>query len=153
MQLVAPHKQYFMHFVPLTNVIDFNDAPVAEHLLSILASSYVMFGGLNGTQGGIGAMQKNAKRYGKDVTWKNATQSLLKQKIDQTNMDKIHKEVEASVSLFKYREAGSETRKLDSIRDRIQRVELESMNTDACLEQRGAYVFQLDSNLTVSTSC
>ena len=141
MQVVAPFKQYFMHFIPLTNILDPDEAPIAEHLLSILASSNVMFGGLNGTLGGCGAIQKNAKKFGKDTTWKNAAQSLIKQDILQANVDKIQKEVDATAFLSQYKGEGSESRRLDTIHEHIQRADHDIEIADGCLRQKGRRPF------------
>jgi hypothetical protein len=141
MQVVAPYKQYFMHFIPLTNILDPDDAAIAEHLLSILASSYTMFGGLNGTVGGCGAVQKNARKYGKDRTWEIAAQSLIKQDLFQRNADKIEKEVDATAFLFQYKDKGSESTELETIHERIQRADHDIETANECLRQKGRKPF------------
>jgi hypothetical protein len=136
MQITTPQKQYFMQFLPLANIIDPDDAAIGEHLLSVLASSYVIFGGLNGTVGGAGSVQKNARKHGKDKTWKIGTQSLIKQDVMQGNLTRIQNEIDATAFLIKYKEKDSESRKLDATHEHMDRVVEEIEKADTCLLQK-----------------
>ena len=107
MQMVAESKGYFMHMFPLLNVMDSDDAPIFEHTLSILASSYVSLGGLNGTLGGCGGMQKIAQLNATDGSWKNAAESIIAQDIHMTNTASLLEEIEIARFMASYK-PGSE---------------------------------------------
>ncbi|KAN0089758.1 hypothetical protein V8E51_020018 [Hyaloscypha variabilis] len=147
MQITTPQKQYFMQFLPLANIIDPDDAAIGEHLLSVLASSYVMFGGLNGTVGGAGSVQKNARKHGKDKTWKIGTQSLIKQDVMQGNLTRIQNEIDATAFLIKYKEKDSESRKLDATHEHMDRVVEEIEKADTCLLQKLSEYIAIKKNV------
>ncbi|KAF7949300.1 hypothetical protein EAE96_008464 [Botrytis aclada] len=92
-------KKYFLHSATILNVARMNDAAYAEHALSILSSSYVMFGGFNKAIGGDEGMRKSLRRWHKPSTWTNGLHTLANQRVHLNNktlfvnrfkMDRFH---------------------------------------------------------------
>ena len=71
---------YLMNHVVITLVLCPSEAGAAKHALPILTSSYTVWGGLNGTLGGMGGMETWAKKAG-DAAWKNAALQAIEQDV------------------------------------------------------------------------
>lgn len=74
---VAPQGGYLVKHTMLAPVMDSKEAPIAEHVFSLLALSYTWWGGLNGTVAGLGGMETKAEKAG-DQAWRNSLNQNLK---------------------------------------------------------------------------
>ncbi|KAF7917483.1 uncharacterized protein EAE98_010246 [Botrytis deweyae] len=101
--------QYLLRNMSIMNITRLSDVRCAEHIVSILASSYSEHGGLNGTLGGPVALETRAGSISKQG-WQNATRALVNQGVFEAN-DSLVKEQLARRRFFeKYEEEGSELR-------------------------------------------
>jgi hypothetical protein len=88
-----PTRNIFLRSISVVNVTQAEDAAYFEHALSILSSSYVEFGGLNGTLGGDNRMRTSVLDIQKD-TWQNGLEALANQEIYLENMEAIRERLE-----------------------------------------------------------
>jgi hypothetical protein len=89
-----PTRQFFLRSVSVINVTQAEDATYFEHALSILSSSYVEFGGLNGTLSGGNSMRTSALNSKKKDTWQNGLRALANQDIYLENIEGIRERLE-----------------------------------------------------------
>jgi hypothetical protein len=69
------------------------DAPLAEHIVSILAGAYICWGGLCGTLAGGHHLIGSIKRYAIDTTWVNAVNMCKTQDVLIPNVAAMEEQV------------------------------------------------------------
>ncbi|KAF4628146.1 hypothetical protein G7Y89_g10011 [Cudoniella acicularis] len=72
-------NEFLNHWISLMYIVDPVDASYAEHALSILASSYTIWGGLNGIIGEDQGMECRVHNQDKEMVWKHNKLWLEKQ--------------------------------------------------------------------------
>ncbi|TGO13359.1 hypothetical protein BTUL_0071g00360 [Botrytis tulipae] len=99
--------QYLLRNMSIMNITRLSDVRCAEHVVSILASSYSEHGGLNGTLGGPVALETRARSISKQG-WQNATRALVNQGVFDANDSLVKKQLENRSFFEKYEDEGSE---------------------------------------------
>ncbi|KAF7922301.1 hypothetical protein EAE99_007481 [Botrytis elliptica] len=121
-------KSYLLRYLPIINIPDPNLICFGEHIISILASSYSIFGGLNGTLGGPKNIETNARNRAKASTWDNGLRGLEKQDVYSPNKLLIERQLSDRQFYENYKNEGSE---MDILKEQIESLKVEE---DECEE-------------------
>ncbi|KAH6675428.1 hypothetical protein B0J14DRAFT_652283 [Halenospora varia] len=105
--------------IPLANIVEPIDAVYAEHILSIVNSSYTLYGGLNGQLGGDPTMQTNTDKLHAQL-WQEGMEALELQKVTPAGIKAINTLLRDARMLKRARKSGAD---IDEIEGRLRQVD------------------------------